>query len=149
MKAVILKGERYHYERAWPKAVKAIAPTNKYRMALNLPKGSSESEIFQAALIAQEDFEREVALLSNSSVEATSEALKERKTDDALAALGRMAGELDRRRLQIKTFKGDFPDFVEPKHRHPKMAGLPVFHEGVVWIPEGQDIDPEKLAKMF
>lgn len=149
MKGVILKGERYHYERAWPKAVKAIAPTNKYRMALNLPKGSSESEIFQAALIAQEDFEREVALLSNSSVEATSEALKERKTDDALAALGRMAGELDRRRLQIKTFKGDFPDFVEPKHRHPKMAGLPVFHEGVVWIPEGQDIDPEKLAKMF
>ena len=60
MKGVILKSGRYHYERAWPKSVKPVAQTNKYRMALNLPQGASESEVMQAALVAQEDFEREV-----------------------------------------------------------------------------------------
>lgn len=153
MKGVILKGERYHYERAWPKAVKAIAPTNKYRMALNLSKGASESEIFQAALIAQEDFEREVALLSNSDATAVSESLIERKTDDAIARLGRIAGEHDSRRIQIKTYKGDYPDAVSetakdffvrnpsPKKQH--------FIEGTIWIPEGEEVDPEELVRVF
>ena len=148
MKGVILKGDRYHYERAWPKAVKAIAPTNKYRMSLNLAKGASESEINAAAQVALEDFEREVALLSNSSMEAASEALTERKTDDALGRLGKIAGELDRR-LQIKTYKGDFPSVIPKKGRHPKLAKIPHFFEGVLWIPEGAEIDPETLMKMF
>jgi integrase len=153
MKGVILKGERYHYERAWPKKVKAVAPTNKYRMALNLSKGASESEIFQAALIAQEDFEREVALLSNSSVEAISESLVERKTDDAIASLGRMAGELDRRRIQIKTYQGDYPDAI-PENAKDFFVRNPMpkkqhFIEGTVWIPEGEAVDPEQLVAAF
>lgn len=149
MKGVILKGDRYHYERAWPKPVKAIAPTNKYRMALNLSKGASESEIFQAALVAQEDFEREVALLSNSDVTAMSEALVDRKTEDAIATIGRMSGEHDRRRIRIKTYRGDFPDFVKPKHRHPDLAKKQLFNEGIIWIPEGEDVDPEELVLGF
>jgi len=45
MKGIILKGSKYHYERAWPKSVRAIAPTNKFRMALNIYAGAKESEI--------------------------------------------------------------------------------------------------------
>ena len=145
MKGVILKSGRYHYERAWPKSVKAVATTNKYRMALNLSQDASESELTQAVLVAQEDFEREVALLSNSSMEAVSEALVERKTGDALKSLGKMAGELDRRRLQIKTFKGDFPEWAPKSVRVPAMVKKFLFKDGVLWIPEGQEIDSEDL----
>lgn len=149
MKGVILKSGRYHYERAWPKSVKALATTNKYRMALNLSQDANESEIMQAALVAQEDFEREVALLSNSSVEAVSEALIERKTADAIKRVGRMSGEFDRRRLQLKTYKGDWPPFftadeiaVMPEDEKPKAT---YFDDGIVWVPEGEEIDPESL----
>lgn len=151
MKGVILKRGRYHYERAWPKSVKAVAQTNKYRMALNLSQDASESEVTKAALVAQEDFEREVALLSNSSVEAVSEALIERKTADAIVRVGKITGEFDRRRLQLKTYKGDWP----PHLTKAEIKALPEdeprkgkwFDEGIIYVPEGEEIDPEQLMQ--
>lgn len=98
IKGVILKGNRYHYERAWPKAVRTLVPAdaipNKFRYSLGLSRGAKEAEIHQAAVYAAEFFERECNRLTNSTQAAITEGAAQRAVSDAMAKAGVSDGRL-------------------------------------------------------
>lgn len=168
MKGVILKGSKYHYERAWPKSVRAIAPTNKFRMALNIYAGAKDSEIARAALVAEEAFDREVAMLSNSDVGAVSDALIEAKASNVMSKMSLADGQLAPNKFVIKTYKGDYPpgwpkdlEIIsgeppikakrkkgeKPASTKPKKKSV-LYRDGVLWAPEGgEGVSPEMFLE--
>jgi len=148
MKGVILKGSKYHYERAWPKSVRAIAPTNKFRMALNIYAGAKDSEIARAALVAEEAFDRDVAMLSNSDVGAVSDALIEAKASNVMSKMSLADGQLAPNKFVIKTYKGDYPPSWPKELKRDALAKRVQYRDGVLWAPEGGDgVSPEMFLE--
>ena len=142
-KYVFNKHGTYHYQRDYPTKLKHLIQKKTFTYPLQLKvTEASELEIQKAALRAEEAYQRQLLLISNSDPDAMSATDLEKAAADFLRKRGLVAGqfvkvakdndisvkeEQDQRQLQADGY--DFADWAVPEFEdvlHKYQAGQPL-----------------------